>query len=108
MALTEQIIQRSVDGQRAVVPALAAAGARVSLLGRDESRLTKVSGELGDAGRAIRVSDVADQLVPCEMGYSEPVFGGPSSPSNDDDVDNRGLIYLADRNVGFDILELRH
>jgi hypothetical protein len=56
----------------------------------------------------LRIFDVADQLVPCEMGYSEPVFGGPSSPSNDDDVDNRGLIYLADRNVGFDILELRH
>jgi NAD(P)-dependent dehydrogenase (short-subunit alcohol dehydrogenase family) len=44
----------------AIATALTAAGARVSLLGRDESRLTKVSGELGDAGRAIRVSDVAD------------------------------------------------
>jgi NAD(P)-dependent dehydrogenase (short-subunit alcohol dehydrogenase family) len=44
----------------AIATALTAAGARVSLLGRNESRLTQVSGELGDSSRAIRVSDVAD------------------------------------------------
>jgi hypothetical protein len=58
----------------------------------------------------LRIVNVADLLVPREIGYfiPEPVFRRPSSPSNDVDVSNRGLIYLADRNVGFDILELRH
>jgi hypothetical protein len=35
----------------------------------------------------------------------EPVNGNPSPQSNDVDVDERGLIYLLDRNDGLDILE---
>ena len=35
----------------------------------------------------------------------EPVGGQPSPQSNDVDVDRNGLIYLIDRNRGFDILE---
>jgi hypothetical protein len=44
-----------------------------------------------------------------ESGYfvSEPVAGQPSPHSNDADVDDRRVIYFADRLVGFDILELR-
>jgi hypothetical protein len=32
--------------------------------------------------------------------------GGPGSPqTNDVTVDRRGLVYIVDRNLGFDILE---
>ena len=45
----------------AIAAALAAEGARVSLLGRDEAKLSQVSGELGGLSRAFPVSvDVAD------------------------------------------------
>jgi hypothetical protein len=37
--------------------------------------------------------------------HPNPVAGRPSPQRND--IDDRGLIYLADRNIGFDILELR-
>lgn len=57
----------------------------------------------------LRVVDIKDPLAPREVGHyiPEPVGGRPSPQSNDVDVDGRGLIYLVDRNVGFDILELR-
>jgi hypothetical protein len=56
----------------------------------------------------LRVVDIADPLHPKEAGYfiPEPVGGQPSPQSNDVDVDDRGLIYLVDRNAGFDILEM--
>ncbi len=37
----------------------------------------------------------------------EPVGGHPRPQSNDVDVDEQGLIYLIDRDAGFDILEMR-
>jgi len=46
-----------------------------------------------------------------EPGFAEfqpePVVRRPSPQSNDVDIDERGLSYVADRNVGFDLLELR-
>ncbi len=56
----------------------------------------------------LRIVDIADPLNPVEVGHfiPEPVGGEPSPQSNDVDVDGRGLIYLVDRNAGFDILEL--
>ncbi len=58
-------------------------------------------------GGGLRVVDIADPMNPEEVGHfiPEPVDGEPSPQSNDVEVDGRGLIYLIDRNVGFDILE---
>ena len=55
----------------------------------------------------LRVVDVADPARPQEVAHfiPEPVMGEPSPQSNDVEVDDRGLIYLLDRNVGLDILE---
>jgi hypothetical protein len=39
--------------------------------------------------------------------HGDTVAGGPSPQSNDVDLDDCGLIYLADRNVGLDVLEPR-
>ena len=57
----------------------------------------------------LRVVDVADPSAPREVAWfiPEPHGGRPSPQSNDVEIDDRGLIYLADRNVGLDILELR-
>jgi hypothetical protein len=57
----------------------------------------------------LRVVDVADPSRPREVGsfIPEPRGGRPSPQSNDVEIDDRGLIYLADRNVGLDILELQ-
>jgi hypothetical protein len=55
----------------------------------------------------LRIVDVADPLAPQEVGsfVPEPVAGQPAPQSNDVFVDDRGLIHLVDRNVGYDILE---
>ncbi len=55
----------------------------------------------------LRIVDVADPLLPVEVGHfiPEPARGEAAPQSNDVDVDERGLIYLIDRNRGFDILE---
>jgi hypothetical protein len=55
----------------------------------------------------LRIVDVADPLIPQEVGsfVPEPVAGNPAPQSNDVFVDDRGLIHLVDRNVGYDILE---
>ena len=55
----------------------------------------------------LRIVDVADPLAPQEVGsfVPEPVAGQPAPQSNDVCVDDRGLIHLVDRNVGYDILE---
>jgi hypothetical protein len=57
----------------------------------------------------LRVVDIADPLHPAEVGFfiPEPAAGQQSPQSNDVAVDDRGLIYLADRNRGLDILEFR-
>jgi hypothetical protein len=59
------------------------------------------------AGGGLRIVDIANPRIPAEVGYyiPEPVGANPSPQSNDVDVDDRGLIYLLDRNNGFDILE---
>ncbi len=55
----------------------------------------------------LRIVDVANPSKPIEVGYyiPKPLHGFPSPQSNDVDVDDNGLIYLLDRNAGFDILE---
>jgi hypothetical protein len=55
----------------------------------------------------LRIVDIADPTQPREVGHyiPEPAAGFASPQSNDVDVDERGLIYLLDRNQGLDILE---
>lgn len=55
----------------------------------------------------LRIIDVADPLGPREVGYfiPEPAGGRPAPQSNDVVLDQRGLIYVVDRYVGFDVLE---
>ncbi|MCH9053594.1 MAG: RNA polymerase subunit sigma-70 [Proteobacteria bacterium] len=55
----------------------------------------------------LRVVDVADPHHPKEVAHfiPEPVGDEAAPQSNDVDVDDRGLIYLLDRNRGLDILE---
>ncbi|MGQ0663026.1 MAG: RNA polymerase subunit sigma-70 [Pseudomonadota bacterium] len=54
----------------------------------------------------LRIVDIADPFRPREVGHFIPEpCGFPAPQSNDVDVDARGLIYLLDRNAGFDILE---
>ena len=55
----------------------------------------------------LRIIDVADPLAPREIGHfiPEPATGRRAPQSNDVALDDRGLIYLVDRNIGFDILE---
>ena len=56
----------------------------------------------------LRVVDVADPFKPEEVAFfiPEPLGNEPSPQSNDVDVDDRGIIYLLDRNRGLDILEM--
>jgi hypothetical protein len=58
-------------------------------------------------GGGLRIIDVADPLTPREVGYfiPEPVAGRKAPQSNDVTLDDRGLIYMVDRHVGFDVLE---
>jgi hypothetical protein len=55
----------------------------------------------------LRIVDVADPLAPREVGHfiPEPAGGRPAPQSNDVVLDQRGLIYIVDRHVGFDVLE---
>jgi hypothetical protein len=56
----------------------------------------------------LRVLDVANPKLPVEVAwYMPPERNGAPPQSNDVDVDDNGLIYLLDRNKGFDILEMR-
>ena len=56
----------------------------------------------------LRVIDVADPSRPKEIAFfmPEPRAGYSAPQSNDVEVDDRGLIYLLDRDKGLDILEL--
>src|SRR6266851_1919782 len=58
-------------------------------------------------GGGLRVIDVADPMSPRELGHfiPEPVAPRAAPQSNDVALDARGLIYLVDRHVGFDVLE---
>jgi hypothetical protein len=55
----------------------------------------------------LRIVDVADPLAPKEIGHfiPEPVAGRRAPQTNDVALDDRGLIYIVDRNIGFDIVE---
>ena len=57
----------------------------------------------------LRIVDVADPFAPAEIGsfIPAPRAGFDAPQSNDVCVDERGLIYLLDRNAGFDILEFQ-
>jgi hypothetical protein len=72
----------------------------------------RVSGTLIHAvwfGGGLRIIDVADPLGPREVGHfiPEPAAGRPAPQSNDVALDARGLIYVVDRHVGFDVLEFQ-
>jgi hypothetical protein len=60
-------------------------------------------------GGGLRILDVADPANPREVGHfiPEPAAGRPAPQSNDVALDARGLIYVIDRHVGFDILEFQ-
>ncbi|HEY0223591.1 MAG TPA: RNA polymerase subunit sigma-70 [Pseudolabrys sp.] len=60
-------------------------------------------------GAGLRIVDMADPSAPREVGYFIPEpAGGKSAPqSNDVVLDGRGLIYMVDRLVGFDVLEAK-
>jgi hypothetical protein len=55
----------------------------------------------------LRIVEIADPEQPEEVGFfiPEPVGGQPCPQTNDVDVDERGLIYTVDRQIGFDVLE---
>jgi len=55
----------------------------------------------------LRIIDIADPALPVEVGHfiPEPTGGQASPQSNDVEVDDRGLVYLLDRNQGLDVLE---
>lgn len=55
----------------------------------------------------LRMLDIADPSAPTEIGWyiPEPPPGQAAPQSNDVTVDERGLVYLLDRNRGLDILE---
>ena len=55
----------------------------------------------------LRIVDIADPRCRARSGTSfpQPAAGIASPQSNDVDVDQRGLIYLLDRDQGLDILE---
>ena len=56
----------------------------------------------------VRIIDIGDPLAPREYGYfvppPPPGFAAPQSM--DVEVDERGIVYLLDRNRGLDILEV--
>jgi hypothetical protein len=56
----------------------------------------------------LRVVDIADPLAPREVAHfiPEPASGQSAPQTNDVDVDERGLVYIVDRMVGFDVLQL--
>jgi hypothetical protein len=58
-------------------------------------------------GGGLRVVDFKDPTLPEEVGFyiPEPAGDEPAPQTNDVDVDETGLVYIIDRNVGFDILE---
>lgn len=55
----------------------------------------------------MRIIDLANPEKPEEIGYyiPEPFPGHVAPQSNDVDIDERGLIYLLDRDRGFEIIE---
>jgi hypothetical protein len=96
---------RPVPGQRDGLPFSRVSGARFGA----HQFCERMSGTIVHAvwfSGGLLIIDVADPLVPREIGHfiPEPVTGRRAPQSNDVALDERGLIYLVDRNVGFDIL----
>jgi hypothetical protein len=58
-------------------------------------------------GGGLRVVDVGNPLSPREVGHfiPEPAGGRAAPQTNDVALDARGLAYIVDRYVGFDVLE---
>jgi hypothetical protein len=58
-------------------------------------------------GGGLRVIDVGNPLSPREIGYfiPEPAGGRSAPQTNDVALDDKGLAYIVDRYVGFDVLE---
>jgi hypothetical protein len=58
-------------------------------------------------GAGLRIVDVADPMAPREVGsfIPDPVGGRAAPQSNDVMLDDRDLVYIVDRHVGFDVLE---
>jgi hypothetical protein len=59
-------------------------------------------------GGGLRVIDVGNPLSPREVGYfiPDPCGGRPAPQTNDVALDDKGLVYIVDRYVGFDVLEI--
>lgn len=57
----------------------------------------------------LRVVDISNPSAPAEIAsyLPQPAEGFRAPQTNDVDIDDRGLIYLIDREIGFEILELR-
>jgi hypothetical protein len=57
----------------------------------------------------LRIVDIANPSAPDEIGWyiPQPCGKNTSPQTNDVDVDDRGLIYIVDRYLGFDILQLK-
>jgi hypothetical protein len=55
----------------------------------------------------LRVIDISSPELPREVGsfIPHPADGHPSPQSNDVDIDERGVVYILDRDRGFDIVE---
>jgi hypothetical protein len=55
----------------------------------------------------LRIMDIKDPFAPKEVAFyrPDPPSGHARLTSNDVTVDDRGLIYLVDRNGGVDIVE---
>ena len=60
-------------------------------------------------GGGLRVVDVGNPLSPREIGHyiPEPAGGRAAPQTNDVALDDKGLAYIVDRYVGFDVLEFR-
>lgn len=58
----------------------------------------------------LRVVDIREPSAPEEVAWfiPEPCGGFKTPQTNDVEVDARGLVYIVDRNCGFDILELQN
>jgi hypothetical protein len=58
--------------------------------------------------QGLRLVDIADPFVPREVGYflPDPPPGCERVSSNDVTMDERGLIYLSDRQTGVHIVEV--
>jgi hypothetical protein len=57
--------------------------------------------------QGLRLVDIADPFVPRQVGFYQPPppAGCERASSNDVTIDDRGLIYLVDRQRGLDIIE---